>query len=366
MIDALRSTIALLPLRRAYNLYNRKIDVRTLPARLQFWKLRKAYYTELWAQAARNVNATFTPSENGFHRISRDGLTTIVNQTRVRLNDSLAEAFLLDKALTQDLLANGEYPIPKFRILRHDEFAQACAFMIKTDGPVVVKAASGTAGGKSVTTNIHDEGTLRCAFKRASRYCDKVLVEEHVEGHCYRLTYLGGKFIDAVRRGPPTVIGDGKSTIAQLIKQENKRRLHERPISSLIPILKDADLQNCLHRQGLSKSSRPDDGQLVTVKSAINENSSRDSSNVASVVHPEIIGIGQRIVEELGLEWAGLDIQCREISAPVDDGRCRVLEVNAPAGIHHHYLIDNKDALVPVAELLLEYMFASKNGVMRI
>ena len=366
MIDALRSTIHGIPLRRAYNLYNRKVDVLTLPARLQFWKLRKAYYRELWSQAADNIGATFKPSDSGFHEISRDGLSTIVNQTRVRLNDSLTEAILLDKGLTQQLLARNNHPIPQFRVFGYDGLEQAQAFMDSAEGPVVVKAASGTAGGKSVTTNIQDSATLRKAFKRASRFCDKILVEEHIAGACYRLTYIGGEFIDAVLRGPPTIVADGENPISKLIKIENQRRLHEKPVSSLIPILIDADFHNCLRLQGLDKRSRPEKGRLVTIKSAINENSSRDSQNVKQLVHPDIIALGARIVDELGLTWAGLDIQCSDVALPPEQSRCRVLEVNAPAGIHHHYLIDDATCVEPVAEHLLEYMFSTKTGVMRL
>ena len=121
MISAFRATISALPFRQAYNLYNQKLDIRTLLIRLKFAKLRKAYYRGLWEVAAHNVNAQFEPAENGFHQITRDGLTTIVYQTRVRLNDSLAESILIDKGLTQRLLSRNNHPIPKYKEINFDE-----------------------------------------------------------------------------------------------------------------------------------------------------------------------------------------------------------------------------------------------------
>lgn len=250
MIGTLRTTISALPFRQAYNLYNHKLDVRTLLIRLRFSKLRKSYYRDLWETAAKNIDAQFEPADNGYHQIARDGLMTIVNQTRVRLNDSLAELILIDKGLTQRLLSRSNHPIPKHQELNFDDLQGAIRFLQQSSKAVVLKPASGTGGGKGVTTNIRDEATLRRAFNRAARYCEKVLIEEHIEGGCYRLTYLGGEFIDAVRRGPPSITGDGHSTIAQLVKLENRRRLETLPASSLQAVLIDADCRNCLRQQG--------------------------------------------------------------------------------------------------------------------
>ena len=366
MIDALRTTIAALPIRRAYNLYNRKLDVRSLPARLQFWKLKKQYYKDLWANAASNVNAEFVPAESGYHQIKRHGMTTFVNQTRVQLNDSLSEAILINKALTQQLLSTNQYPVPQFQEVKFDDFDQAVKFHARLNKPLVVKPASGTAGGKGVTTNVQDEATLRKAFKRASLYCDTILLEEFVEGHCYRLTYLDGVFIDGVLRGPPSVIGDGKSTIAQLIKLENNRRLTERPISSVLPIMIDADCRNRLELQGLSTRSKPQDGEHIVLKTAINEYRDLNCRNIKSEVHPETVTMGARIAKDTGMTWVGLDVMCQDISMSPTDSNCKIIELNAPAGIHHHYLIDDPATVTPVAELLLEFMFTNQRGVMRL
>jgi hypothetical protein len=41
-----------------------------------------------------------------------------------------------------------------------------------------------------------------------------------------RLLYLDGQLLDAVKRSPPTVLGDGKSRISQLVESLNQRRLN--------------------------------------------------------------------------------------------------------------------------------------------
>ena len=51
-----------------------------------------------------------------------------------------------------------------------------------------------------------------------------VIVEQQLEGFVYRATVIGGRVVGVLRREPANIIGDGKSTIKQLIIEENKTR----------------------------------------------------------------------------------------------------------------------------------------------
>lgn len=344
--------------------YGRVADIGSLPTRVKYEKMRRAYYLELWGSAAANIGAEFEPSPNTIHRISRDGLVTYVKQTRVRVNDSLVERLLIDKVFTQNFLQSGHHPIPQFRQFTSHDYSDASNFVSELPGRVVVKPASGTSGGKGITTNV-DQDSLREAMNRAGRHCGKVLVEEFIEGDCYRLTYLDGKLVDALQRGAPTVIGDGRSSIRQLIDRENTLRLTQKPATSLLPISIDSDCKQFLQNTNQSLTNVPDQGVRLPVKTVINENSSRDCRNVLDEIHPTVAAAGEQIVKDLGMTWAGLDILSSDISSPVESNKSRIIEINAPPGIHYHYFIDNPEATVPMAELLLEYMFSNRVGTSR-
>ena len=47
----------------------------------------------------------------------------------------------------------------------------------------------------------------------ASQYCPKLLPQEQIHGNSYRSAFLNGELLDAKRRDPPSVLGDGKSLI---------------------------------------------------------------------------------------------------------------------------------------------------------
>src|SRR5207249_2260576 len=98
-----------------------------------------------------------------------------------------------------------------------------------------------------------------------------------------------GKHLDSILRRRPTVVGDGKSTIRQLLRHENRRRVAQGAARSQVVILTDRDLLNTLARQGLTLGSQPPAGAPVRLKQAINENALQENSPAAELLCPEII-----------------------------------------------------------------------------
>ena len=88
----------------------------------------------------------------------------------------------------------------------------------------IVKPADSTAGEHGVTTNV----TTRIALIKLvaqARVCScKFVLEEQIAGSVYRLLSVDGELIDCVLRVPPTLVGDGISTIRKLAKAENDKR----------------------------------------------------------------------------------------------------------------------------------------------
>jgi len=349
-------------LTRFYRYYG---NVGSLLQRVKFHKLRREFYKDLWSKAAKNVGATWEPWHGGYNKICRDGMMVPVYLTQVNLNSILLDKILLDKEMTQDLLGQYGHPIPQNATFNMQEYAKAEAFFEKHRN-VVVKPAGDAAGGGGVTTNITDAEALKVAAKMATQHSSKLLIEEFVEGDSYRLLYVGGKFVDAVLRGSPSVTGDGKHTIKQLIKFENSRRLNEKPISSLQSLQVDGECRSTLKKQGLDLSSIPEKGDVIVVKRAVNASSASQNHNVIDDVHPETIEIGAAIMRDLNIELGGIDVQTTDISKTLEETRGRILEINSPPGIHHHYFLADRDRGQPIAELLLEYMFTNAAGVIHL
>lgn len=341
-------------------------DIMGIVERRRFRAVRGQFYDQLWRDAASEVGADFVLLPNGLGQISRGKLRTFVDKSDIMLDSALVSRLLLNKAMTFDWLAAKGLRVPQRQKFDIGSLELAEAFLRKQGGPVVVKPADGTGCGHGVTTRITEREGLRVAARHAAGFHSELLVEEQLAGASYRMLYLDGEFIDAVRRDPPAITGDGRSSIRQLVTAENGRRLASDPITALSPLMIDLECRNTLTSHGLSPGSVPAAGQEVQVKLAVNENAAVQNHIVRDEVHPEIVETGRRIVRDLGLGFAGLDIMATDIALPPAEGAAIYNEINAGPGIHHHYLVSEPDRIAHVAPRILDHLFSSRRGVIEL
>ncbi len=340
----------------------RLLDVPGEMARLSFAALRRDYYNLFWINAAKHAGATCDKWGFGYHSISRGGLSAIVRLSDVRLDDHLTLEIMGNKLLTYRLLAEQGLAVPRHARFSFSELGPALSLIGTTGRPIVVKPLSGTGGGNGVTTGVTSRAGLIKAAWLASRFDFDLIAEEQIEGHSYRLLFLDGALLDAVRRDPPRLKGDGKSTIRALIRAENRKRLNERPFRALSPLRVDRDALNYLAAQGLTPRSRLDAGETIIVKRAVNQNTAADNHTVTHQFHPATVAACARLVTNLGVRLAGIDILARDIAKPLAPANGMIGEINTTPGLHHHDLVASGPAR-PVAAALLEHLFQARSGV---
>lgn len=97
-------------------------------------------------------------------------------------------------------------------------------------GVVCVKPRTGS-NARHTFPHVSTEAELEEAFYSAKKLCHFVVVEENLEGNLARATCVGGKLIGFLECAYPSVVGDGHSTISELIEKINKERpLHAKDI----------------------------------------------------------------------------------------------------------------------------------------
>jgi len=341
----------------------RLLDVPDVVEHLKFQDLRRRYYDQFWHRVGAELGANVRKWDGGFHRLSRCGKFAVVRGYELRLDDHLTLDLMGNKALTYELLAEQGFAVPRHVRFPVTDLAAAKALLGGLGRPLVVKPNGGTGGGRGVTTGITTVGQLARASLWAARFDTDLIAEEQIDGHSYRLLFLDGELLDTIRRDPPRIVGDGKRTIAALVKAENRRRLETRPFTALSPIRLDRDAGNYLAAQGLSWRSVPPAGETVIVKRACNENTAAENIVVQDRVHPATVAKCSALARNLGVRLAGIDVIARDIAKPLAGSNGMIGEINTTPGLHHHDLVSAPRSGSSVAAAILEHMFETGAGL---
>lgn len=183
--------------------------------------------------------------------------------------------------------------------------------------------------GHGVTVNVTEPDEIRAGFTLAADFGTAVLVEQYIEGTLeYRAHATPTECVGAFRRLLPSVVGDGHSTIAELIEAKNeKRKLNPSTRSGPIPLDVTADIS--LRKQNLTRDSVVPAGTHVVVRNVNGITSGGDSEECLDTVHDSIKQTAVGAVASIpGMSWGGADLLVEEKT-----GTPYVLEVNTNAAI---------------------------------
>jgi cyanophycin synthetase len=209
--------------------------------------------------------------------------------------------------------------------------------------PVVVKPVSGHKG-QGVSTHLQNAEEVVAAFRRIHHggedetlVGDGVIIESFVEGGDYRLLAVAGKYVAALHREPPSVTGDGSSTVEELIAAENSRERRRDTIRSpLGRIICDEDLVGYLRQQELDLSSIPDREQRVPLRRIANISAGGVSINVTDELHPDNRALVESIAAFFQVTCLGIDVIAADITRSWKEGQFGIIEINAGPGIFMH------------------------------
>jgi cyanophycin synthetase len=266
---------------------------------------------------------------------------------------AIGESIASDKDLTKTLLASCGVPVPEGAIVRSAEAAWEEAEDIGL--PVVVKPIDGNHG-RGVTLNLMNEADVRAAYAIASEAGDSsaVLVERFITGNEHRLLVVGQKVVAAAKGESLWVTGDGKSTVIDLCNSQintdpRRGESEEHPLGLVDP--HDDEIQLDLKRQGLTPQSVPQAGQKVLIQ--LNGNVADD---VTDEVHPDVAYMAALAARVVGLDIAGIDLVCEDISRPLEEQRGAIIEVNSSPGLLAH-IKPAQGQPRPVGKAIVDHLF---------
>ena len=205
--------------------------------------------------------------------------------------------------------------------------------------PVIVKPNEGSRS-RHTTIHIETEKELVRAFRKAKQLSPLVVIEEELLGMVYRATVINKKLVATLRREPAMVIGNGKSTIHELVKLENQNPLRNTHIFH--PLIIDKHAETELARQAKTKDSKPKKGEIILLGQKTSRGLGGGITDVTKLVHKDNVALFEQVAKILNDDLIGIDFIIGDISRSwKTQARCGVLECNSAPFIdlHHHPLI---------------------------
>ena len=258
-----------------------------------------------------------------------------------------------DKEETNKILASLGLPVPKQELVQSEDGALRAARRLGV--PVVTKPFNGNHG-RGISIHLMTDEEVIEGFKAAREHSRSVIVENFLSGDDHRLLVVNGELVAATRRTPGHVIGDGNSTIAQLVEVVNadpRRGVGHEKVLTRIEL--DAQATMMMERVGYTATSVPKADEIVYLRSTANLSTGGTATDVTDIVHPDNRDMAVRAIRAIGLDVGGVDFLTTNIAESYKSIGGGICEVNAAPGFRMHVSPSEgtpRDAAGPVIDML--------------
>ncbi len=258
------------------------------------------------------------------------------------------------KDLTKLLLHEAGLPVPRGVVVRSADEAVAEARRMRHS--VVLKPLDGNHG-RGVSIDLKTEEEVRRGYDLAAPHGRRVIVEQFYPGHDHRFLVVNGEVVAVAERVPAHVVGDGRSTVAELIEVVNRDpRRGDGHENVMTRIKVDEHVRGVLARAGLGLDDVPEAHRTVYLRDTANLSTGGTAVDRSDDVHPENALIARRAALTLGLDVAGVDFIAPDISRSIRETGGGIVEVNAAPGFRMH-LQPSEGRPRKVARPVMEMLF---------
>ncbi len=265
-----------------------------------------------------------------------------VHQKRIQATLSsfsgiLAVELACDKEGTKTILKDGGIPVPRGTVIQYlDELQDA----IEEVGgfPIVIKPLDGNHG-RGISIDVKNQQEAEEAYDLASSASKtrSVIVERYYKGSDHRILVINGKVAAVAERIPAHVVGDGRSTVEELIEITNQDpNRGDGHANVLTKITIDKTALNVLGKQGYELTSILEQGAIAYLRATANLSTGGIAVDRTDEIHPENVWIAQRVAKLIGLDIAGIDVVTDDIRKPLKEVDGVIVEVNAAPGFRMH------------------------------
>lgn len=261
------------------------------------------------------------------------------------LNKKPSTIFTKNKEITKTILSHYGISVPAG--IHADSLAKATVLMEEKNipFPVVVKPID-AAKGLGVSVGVKNKKEIEQAIEKIEtslkdsgmKTSGAFMIEKMVAGNDFRVLVLKDKVIACVERIPAHIIGDGKSSVSEIIKNFNQ----ERPQNYELKI--DSEVLGKLSENGLSLDSVLESGKRIKLRENANISSGGKAEDKTATISDRFKEIAVKSASFLGLNYAGIDIMTKDIDSNNPDQEYFIIEVNGAPDydIHEKPVVSGK------------------------
>ncbi len=213
------------------------------------------------------------------------------NQKRIQATvtsetSSIGVELACDKEDTKYLLEQAEVDVPRGDIIRRERsLEEACRYV---GYPLVIKPVDGNHGrGITVDIQNYDDALEAYGNAKDSSRSGAIIVEKFITGEDYRLLVINNVLTAAALRTPAHVIGDGKSTIVELVDKVNEDPRRGYGHENVLTMIKINDLTKTIIKDaGYTIDSVIPEGERLLLKDTANLSTGGTAEDVTDIMHP--------------------------------------------------------------------------------
>ena len=233
-----------------------------------------------------------------------------------------------DKFTSKQIMHEAGLNVPKAILLdsdmdKDDIDSLVSPFYNKT---LVVKPRNTNYGtGITVFSKKANKTQILNAIEYAFKFDNNILIEEYVKGMEYRFLVVDGKCLSIAHRRIASIVGDGKSSIKELIIEKNKEPWH---FLTGTPVKMDEPVVEYLKLQNYTFDSVIPEGKRVFLRTNSNCSTGGESIDMTPIMPNKFKKIAEKAAKAFDAKICGVDIIINDLEK--DD--YSIIEINDNPG----------------------------------
>ncbi|MCF1503939.1 N-acetylglutaminylglutamine synthetase [Afifella sp. H1R] len=274
----------------------------------------------------RGIDVEVIDDQAGFFRLSSGGRSVRCRESLSELTSAVSMSLCDDKSATRRIVEKAGVKVPAQMEAGEEKELEAFVAEHKS---VVVKPARGEQG-RGVAVDLDTLDDVKAAIEEAKKSADRVVLESYFSGTDLRLIVINFRLVAAAIRVPAQVVGDGKSSVRDLIVKQSRRREAATGGESKIPL--DGETERCIARNGFSLGSVLPEGETLQVRKSANLHTGGTIHDVTAAVHPTLVEAAISAARAIDIPVVGIDLMVTAPHLP----EYVFIEANERPGLANH------------------------------